>query len=95
MSRTGGTARDHGPPVLLPEVRRNPSLPPWGNGRPAAFTVVPQAATVPGQVLRTLQTGFLQVGQHLFQGRQESLLFSSGSEVERMVSVWRRCVSRV
>ena len=36
-------------------------------------------------MLRTLQTGFLRVGLHLFEGRQASLLFSSGSEVERMV----------
>ena len=29
------------------------------------------------------------------RGRQASLLFSSGSEVERMVSVWRRCFAGV
>ena len=42
-------------------------------------------------MLRAPQTGFLRIGLHLFEGHQASLLFSSGSEVERMVSVWRRC----
>lgn len=90
--------RDHGPPVLLPKGRPE-ALPcqPGGTGvpLPSRRCGCSQAATVPGDGLRTQPAGFLRVGLHLCEGRPATLLFSSGSEVGRMVSVWRRCFAGV
>ena len=90
-----------GPRAARPPPQRAPgsaSLPPWGNGLPAAFMALRlllgglgSPVTCSG-LSRLVSRGS---GCIYSRGRQASLLFSSGSEVERMVSVWRRCFAGV